>query len=242
MIGRPSKFRSAALCAAAAVLMLGTSARATFLTPNVWATGWSRGDADTLYAEWDAFQSLTGNAPDVGVFHPPAGNPTLSATNAVTAFVTGGGSGGNIYSFFDDALNIEALVPNDASAGKLTTVVVQIATLGTPFLLDSLRVNGEAPVFYGELSKVFGNIPGFGDTTDIEAWALFHIDGTPDLTLSLTAGGQHMSLDRVAIDAIVTDASAGFFSVVPQGTSVPEPTSAMVMGAMTLLTLRRPRR
>lgn len=223
---------------AAALMMITAPARAVFLSPDDWSTGWTRGEADTLYAEWDAFNANPDDAADVGLYHPPAGEPTVGSSGG---FVTGGGFGGNLYGF-NDTVTITASANNYDAAGMNTTVVVQFRTLGSTFDIDSVMLNGQAPTWYGELLRETEDID-FGASTTVEAWTLFEVAGTPNLTFEFTADGPHMSLDTLAIDAILTDASAGFQDVSVQGDLVPAPsTMAIGAGALAMLGLKRRRR
>lgn len=231
MMGRKFSYR-AAWVAAVIFLGVGASAKATFLEPADYAAGWTRGSANTLYAEWDIFESATNVMPDVGVHHPPAGDPALSSD---LGGVTGSA---NIYSFLPQTITVEAANYNTASSN--TTVVVQIRTQGTEYDPSTLLLNGLTPTYLGELSRT--PVASFGgDTFEVDTWALFNLPGAADLSLSFTASGEHMSLLAVALDAIVTDDTA-FASVTPQGSPVPEPASmGLLLGAMALLSIRRKR-
>ncbi|QNN21372.1 hypothetical protein HED60_03495 [Planctomycetales bacterium ZRK34] len=225
-----SRMTFTTLLVAIASMMITANAHAVFVSPDDFATGWSRGDTDTLYAEWDLFESSTNALPDVGSFHPPAGDPTLSSD-------TGGVTGtANIYGFNAHTITIDTANYNTASSN--TTVVVQIRTQGTEYDPSTLMINGAAPTYLGELSRT--PVASFGgDTFEVDTWALFNLSGADDLTVSFTASGQHMSLLAVALDAIVTD-SSGFASVTPQGAPVPQPASlVMLLGGLALMRRRK---
>ena len=69
------------------------SASTSFVEP----TDWDRGDADTIYAQWETIDGAPyDGTPDV------AGSQGYTAAGLVTnntgGFITGGGLGGNIYS------------------------------------------------------------------------------------------------------------------------------------------------
>jgi hypothetical protein len=191
---------TAGLLAAAA-----STASAAFLIPNSTTppfTAWSRGGANSTYAEWNVFTAghTNPNAPDVGTFGP-AGAALVQANT--TAFVT---SGGNIYSFAA-ATDFDVVAPSlNLGAGHATRVVAQIATLGTPLLESSLAlsyirdaVTLQAP----RTSATFTSVPNpAGGNT--EEWTV--VWDVPDfnpasLLLEFKASGSSMSLDRLAVDA-----------------------------------------
>lgn len=95
--------------------------------------GWTRGDAGTIYAEWDQFNGPTNpKAPDVGSSNTP------SATFGWNAPVTFAAGSGNLYSF--SGTEIFTITIN-GSAGPQSgpiTVALQTETWGTPLEQNSL--------------------------------------------------------------------------------------------------------
>lgn len=103
-------------------------------------SGWSVGQADSTYQEWDVFTGRSGNAPDVG-HYPLELSPTFSA--AAPAFLTGTK---NLYSYagdYDWRADVKNYGNGAGHAGMGTHVIVQTATTlngGVGVLLDSLAV------------------------------------------------------------------------------------------------------
>lgn len=248
------------LCLAAAVNVVPTIAHADFITP----ANWTRGAAYTTYHEWDFFNSPAGpNAPDVpGKFptgqtwtSPSPGSPTPNAFDTSgNSFVTGGG---NIYSF-SGITNIKVDVPDyKLGADYLTTVLLQVRTLGTEPVLTGefaprLTITGSSDKIYaydsGELARV--SLGGSFGGDQVDRAFVFHVpDNGGSYRIEFDSAGSSMSLDRVSVDAIVTRESIASLAqsgmhptigYVPQ--PVPEPTGlalAAIAGGGLLMRRRR---
>ena len=168
-----------------------SSTHAAFETPdansNGWG-GWSRGDAGTLYAEWDVFDALVDNTPDLG-----SANTTTNIVSEISnvAFVTGGG---NIYSpSFTTMFDID--IAGNGPSGP-AQVAVQLKTLGTGYGVFTLE--GQNPDNIVELARE--PFPGFGgdQVETLFIWNLAMEEDNYDFYLQ--AAGSSMSLDRLAID------------------------------------------
>ncbi|MEX0938113.1 MAG: PEP-CTERM sorting domain-containing protein [Pirellulales bacterium] len=205
------------------------AASAAFLIPNS-ATppfgDWSRGDAGSLYAEWDVFAvpfGTPGNAPDAGVF-PDGGSPDANSALLVGNNPTGFLVGGNIYSFMA-ATDFTVTFPGYGNGdGFNTRVAAQIRTRGTTVDLDSLQLaynDGTSDIladwdFHTELHREHLGVD-VGD--QIDHLFVFDILGHDPaaLALNFAAAGSSMSLDRVAIDTFSTQSP---LSLIPEpGTS-----------------------
>jgi len=192
--------------------------------------------------EWDNFSGVaTGpHAPDV--ISTGAGTADLSLTFAAQPFdgpptplVT---STSNVYAG-GTLVDFTAGVDGALTSGAFTTVVAQIATLGTAF--DDFLLNGLAPtefvdrgtqadVEHGEFNAPF-------DTNYY--WAEWQLDDAEVVsTLDFTFGNTvtHQSLTQVRIDYV--NSSTLIDAATP--TLIPEPASIVLLGAgMILMQMRR---
>ncbi|MEX0937401.1 MAG: hypothetical protein WDZ59_06035 [Pirellulales bacterium] len=210
-------FRNWKILPPAAVLLFGLAmtapARAEFVIPDGSTAPfaeWSRGDANSVYAEWDVFTvpyGEPGNAPDVGS-SPTGGSPSGEAARLIgheeTAFLSGGG---NIYSFAaptDFTANVSG---HNNGANWDTRVVAQVRTLGSPLDLNSVQLtyndgSNDIPLMaaqYAELSRV--PLGGFGGDL-VDHMFVFDIGGfnPSSVQFDFTAESSSMSLDRLAVD------------------------------------------
>ncbi len=174
---------------ALAGLLMAQSASALNLPVNA---GWERGDAGSMYAEWNQFGDVSNNAPDVGSIH--VGQASLSETSGAS-FVTGGG---NIYGFgapaqFELGLTGGAGGP---ALGDTVDVYLQIVTQGTALDAGSVVLNGLGGTG-GLVSSV--SLGGFGGAleTYLFSWTLSVVD---QWLFSFNALEPHLSLDSVALD------------------------------------------
>lgn len=216
------------LVASAMLAGLASSASADFITPDTITYGWDRGVTPlSTYAEWDVFTSTTGpNAPDVGAFVggtlPPAASDFDVFDTGGVSFITGGG---NIYSFGGVVSPQIEFGGFDLGAGYVTTVLLQVRTLGTEIDQSTLLLNGSiAATSATELDRVaLGGFGGFQVDTLFE----FNLSGNLDsYVINFDALGSSLSLDRVAIDTF---------------TVVPAPGAAALLGMGGLVATRRRR-
>ena len=234
-----------------------TEARADFLLPGAW----NRGAAYTTYQQWETFTTPAGpNAPNgtptvPAAPHNPNG-PADAFDTSGQSFVTGGG---NIYSP-SAATHIQVALPEyDLGAGYVTTVLFQTRTQGNEPIYtgpggyrltytDGSGPHTLLPARQAELDRQA--LGGFGGTR-VDYAAVFEVPASvAQLKVFFDASASSMSLDRVAVDTIVTRAAtsggpqlAGMsdqIGFVPQ--AVPEPAGLGLLAAAGGALLARRRR
>jgi len=193
------KFRNIAVFIA---LVATSTSYAAFDTPssnsNGWG-GWSRGDAGTMYAEWDVFETYTpgpgfsptpDSTPDVGSF-----NTTASIVSVTSGTPIPVGSG-NIYSP-TAVLGWSLLMEGQEPIGP-TQVALQLTSSGNEFDYSNITLNGMAPTQSRiELSRV--PIPGLGDNVEsLLLWDLITSAGS--YLFSFTGAASSVSLTNIAAD------------------------------------------
>jgi hypothetical protein len=189
-----------------AIAAAGAPALADFITPDGY--GWSRGDGDSTYFEWNFFTSGSGgNEPDVGQFPDPLPS---GWTSPDVAEVTGNGfatGSGNIYSPFGPQV-FEITVPNYGYGSGETTLLLQLATIGTELDYGAVTLDGAAPDEVIELERQSTDMGWEVDTLFV-----FTVSGNAD-TYVFTAPTveAHLSLDRVAVDTLAGSACAADFN------------------------------
>lgn len=223
----------AVLGAVAASTLTIQSAHAEFLVPDAVTPpfdGWSRGDSNSTYAEWDTFTAANDvdgvNLPDIGASGP--GSPTLTQT----ALDPGGfailASSGNIYSF-NSRTSFDIEVPSyDLGAGYNTRVVAQTRTLGNVPDLDSIALtynDGNADVTVAPEYVLQQNVTE-GDFAGLISTFGWDVSGlNPEgFSFAFAAAGSSMSLANIAVD---TYTQTGAFAAFP--TVIPEPTAAVLI-------------
>ncbi len=188
--------------------------------------GWTRGDAGTVYAEWDSFTDASygtatdrTSAPDVG---------TAGVSDAFLGWNSGVfvSSTRNLYSFGVDQAYTISLTPTAALADSPTRVVLQVETWGIE--IGSVLLNGVAPTT--SLQTFNGVIEtSIGPATDFNNLFVWELSAAPTSFDFALTSPVHTSFAQVAID------------IAP----VPEPgTYAMLMaglGAIGALVRRRRR-
>jgi hypothetical protein len=160
---------------------------------------WTRGEAETLYAEWDSFSDASHgtdsdrtSAPDVGTFG--AVSPWLG-WNAGTIRT----STGNLYSFSVPE-SFEVNFEGEVSA-EPRRAVLQIETQGTVLNAAGVTLNGDAPTF----SEVTFNDPEFntnrGPVTLQHQLFYWDLPTAPATYQFVFGSAEHsMSLTQVAVD------------------------------------------
>lgn len=210
------------LVAGLALAGIASSASAEFITPDAGTFGWERGTSGlSTYAEWNFFTSSTGpNAPDVGSFLGGTLAVGAAAFNVFDAnalesgsFVTGGG---NIYSpsgILGPQIEFGGFGLGD---GYVTTVLLQIRTLGTELDFDTLSINGTtAPTAIVELERI--PLGGFGGA-QVDTLVRFDLVGNlASYVITGQALESSLSLDRVAIDTFTTVPAPGAFALLGLG-------------------------
>ncbi len=212
------------VASAAALVTIAAPASAAFVSPALW----SHGDAHTTWQAWNVFTTTAGaNAPDAGLSNPN-GAPTLTE-NSGGSFLTGSG---NLYSPAA-VLDIDVVIPDEAAAGQVTTVILQTRTLGSEIDYSSINIGDIGYVDYAELLREA--FPGPGGEA-VERWFKFHLPySASSFTIAFNADGSSMSLDRVTVDTITST------SYVPEPNPVPEPAAlVLALAAAAVVVRRRP--
>ncbi|MCL4742390.1 MAG: hypothetical protein KJZ54_09325 [Phycisphaerales bacterium] len=192
----------------APALVLASTAHAQFIEPDGY--GWSRGDDDSAWFEWDVFTSATGgNLPDVGQFPStlPDGwtTPDVYDTSGL-AIIT---SSGNFYSFVGP-IALDVVVPNYGYGGGSTTLILQIRTQGNELDYGSVNVWGVLPEEHVELTRQ--SLGEFGWLVD--SLFRFELEGNESVyVVSFAAADAHAAIDRIAVDTFArADACAADFN------------------------------
>jgi hypothetical protein len=194
-----------------------------FDTPDQAGWGWSRGDAGTIYAEWEDFTGQSsGMAPDIGISGTSSANLTWNPG-------TFAASTGNLYNFGAVQIFGITIDGNDGPAAGPITVGLQVEAWGNNVGYDntgnaipgSILLNGISPdtrtvaYFDPDFNSSFGPVELF---QNLFTWT---IDAPADDYLFQMAGGPHLSFSQVAVD-IGTPAA------------VPLPAAAWLFGSAAL--------
>ena len=233
------------LCAILCVVAVRRNAAAEDATSFQNPTGWSIGDANSTYQEWDVFSGISGNVPDVGIHFPASFTPTFSATSS--ALVTT--SSHNFY-WYDGDYQWKADIDNYGVGGfgEGTRVIVQTAATlyeGVGVYPDSLAIvrqldwssilggdNADAlretVLFEGPI--VLGGNPV---TTQERLWE-FYLPGYFDDFRVVGTSNEHSNLMQVQVDSMIVPEPA---AIVLFGTGL------IVFGVCRIIrrTRRRPR-
>jgi len=159
--------------------------------------GWNRGDAGTIYAEWDTFvdNSYAGTrtaAPDIG--QSGAGNVNLS-WNAGT-FAAGSG---NLYSFSVPETFTASLT---ATAGsEPVRAVLQFETWGVQMDYSAILLNGLAPTYSAQTFYDAAYASSFGAVELVQHLVYWDLEQAAAQYLFSFGSAEHsMSLAQVAVD------------------------------------------
>jgi len=200
---------------AAADLTNGPDPYATgygFDTPTeaAWG-GWNRGDAGTLYAEWDSFvdSSYPGTrtaAPDIG----SAGTSNAYLGWNAGTFVAGSG---NLYSF-SVVEKFAATIAGSVAAGPLRAAL-QFETWGMPADYSSILLNGVAPTFTAQTFDDTNYLSSFGNVELIQYLAYWDLSAAASsYVFTFSSKEPSLSLGQVALD-IGPNTASGPVSSVP---------------------------
>jgi hypothetical protein len=163
--------------------------------------GWTRGDADTLYAEWDTFvDSSHGTSSDLTAA-ADVGSAGVSSAGTYTGWNSGtfkAGSG-NLYNFGGDEFFDIVVAPAAAMSGPLT-VALQFETWGNTLFPGMLLLNGNAPSSLVQTYTDPAYPSSFGDVQLIEYLAVWNLASAPtDFHFDLDTE-VHTSFAQVAVD------------------------------------------
>ncbi|MEM7401338.1 MAG: hypothetical protein AAF304_05250 [Pseudomonadota bacterium] len=186
---------------------------ASFQDPATASWGsWNRGDTGTVYVHWEEFDDCTpgipfclanpDTVPDEGNF-----GASTSVVDPLdpTAFVTGSGAGGNIYTFSGVQDFDVTVTPISPISGPEIRIALQIAILGTDIDESTIMLNGIGFDSRTTLETQPPN-PQFGgvDNEYLYLWTLTDgVDYTGSVNnflFDLTASGSSLSLDALAVD------------------------------------------
>lgn len=153
---------------------------------------WGLTDADTAYAEWVVFDSLSDSTPDAGSFGPAPQSVTETTGGA---FLTGGG---NIYSFAVATDFDVVLSGHSAISGNQRTLALRLATVGTDVDTASVLLDGVAPsIFSNAYNEVITG--GFGGAENEYLFIWNNIEDSLSYQFDFNALGSSMSLDQLAV-------------------------------------------
>lgn len=201
------------LLAVATGLLCAAPLKAAFVVPDGQTEpfgSWTRGDANSSYAEWDIFGSATApNPPDVGQNGASGATVTEVSDPPSGAFLSGSG---NIYSFSGVTQFAMEMPGLDLGQSYNTRLVAQLVTLGSEVDLDSMRLSFDAGTqqlaadSVVELGRiVLGGFGGEAVTTQF-VWDL-NATSPESFALEFQAAESSMSLDRLVIDTFSSLAS-----------------------------------
>lgn len=181
--------------------------------------GWTRGDAGTIYAEWDTF--LDNSYPGTRTAAPDVGSSGTSDANIGWNNGTFPAGSGNLYSFSVDEVfqvNLTGSVPSGP-----VRAVLQTEGWGTDFDLATVLLNGIAPTVSTITFQDPAYNSSFGVVTLTQRLFTWDLASAPtSFSFGFESDGHSMSLAQVAVDIAAAP--------------VPEPeTYAMLMAGLGLV-------
>ncbi|AEF99396.1 VPLPA-CTERM sorting domain-containing protein [Methylomonas methanica] len=190
-----------------------------FDTPDqaAWG-GWSRGDAGTVYAEWDGFvdasyPGLLTAAPDIGQ------SGTADANLSWNAGTFAAGSG-NLYSF--SVPETFAVSLTGSAAASPLRAVLQFETWGVQMDYSTLLLNGLAPTYSEQSFYDAAYASSFGPVELVQHLVYWDLEQAAAQYLFNFGSSEHsMSLAQVAID----------IGPAPAAAPVPLPAAAWLLGS-----------
>lgn len=166
-------------------------------------SSWTRGADNSVYVEWDVFNSSDDSSADVGSNNIASANVTETTGSS---FLT---SAGNIYNGTVPGTFTVTVTPdsNGPVIGNNAKVYLQLVTQGTEPDTSSVRLDGVAATTVQLVSSEA--LGGYGGTRNTYLFTWTTIAPT-EWQFSFTATGIHMSLDKVAVDiASIASGAAG---------------------------------
>jgi len=197
-----------------------------FDKPNEASWGeWTRGDAGTLYAEWDSF--VDASYPGVRTAAPDVGSAGITGAYLGWNAGTFAAGSGNLYSFS---------VPEQFSASLTGSVapgpvraVLQFETWGIEADYSTITLNGIAPTFSDDSYFQANYASSFGPVDLVQHLAYWDLDApVASYVFSFGSTEPSLSLAQVALDV-------GSITAVP----VPAAMWMFIAGLMSMLGLNR---
>jgi hypothetical protein len=180
--------------------------------------GWIRGDAGTLYAEWDTFSDAS-----YGTGGDRSAAPTLGQSGTTDAYLSWNAGtfvsdSGNLYNFS----TAESFQANLAGAAGGTPLRVALQTEGWGTAIDpaSVTLNGVAPTFSATTYTDPAFNSSFGTVELIQRLYYWDLASAPaSYQLAFGTAGPHLALAQVAVD------------IGPAAAPVPLPAAAWLFGS-----------
>jgi hypothetical protein len=161
--------------------------------------GWTRGDAGTVYAEWDAFSDASyGTATD------RTAAPTLGSSGATDAYLgwnagTFAAGTGNLYNF--SAAEIFQANVTGSVTGSPVRAVLQVEGWGTELNPAAFLLNGTAPTSSNVTYTDPAFPSSFGVVTLTQQLLYWDLPSAPAAyQFDFATAGPHLSLAQVAVD------------------------------------------
>lgn len=197
------------------------TANAFFQDPNTasWG-GWDRGDAETSWLHWSHIDALIDSTPDTG--NTGASSAILAANNS-GAFLTGGGAGGDVYSFSDTPDFTVAINTDYTAPSSFVSVALQLKIVGTDLDASSVKLGGAA---WDSTQTLFSGTAGgpFGGDEKEYLFIWDNVSASSAYALDFLAAGSSMSLDEVSVDigvsAVPVPAAVWMFMTALSGLAV----------------------
>lgn len=161
--------------------------------------GWTRGDAGTIYAEWDNFTDAS-----YGAGNDRTAAPTLGSSGTTEAYLswnagTFAAGTGNLYNF-GTAEIFQANVTGTVT-GSPVRAVLQVEGWGTELVPASFLLNGAAPTSGATTYSDPAFPSSFGVVTLFQQYLYWDLASAPaSYQFDFASAGPHLSLAQVAVD------------------------------------------
>ncbi|MGD7036088.1 Kelch repeat-containing protein [Methylotuvimicrobium buryatense] len=193
--------------------------------------GWARGDAGTLYAEWDTFIDASYGTATDRTAAPDVGEANVSDAFAAWSAGTFVAGSGNLYSF-SVPQNYNFSVTGNVGMGQVRAVL-QFEASGIQMNYDSIKLNNLAPTFTEKTFYDDAFPSSMGPTDLVHYLAIWDLPAEP-VTYNFSFNSPpHQSLTQVAIDI----AAASLFDHDLEPGPTPDPDTTPDSPAWTRLDL-----
>jgi hypothetical protein len=161
--------------------------------------GWNRGDAGTLYAEWDNFSDASYGSGSDRTAAPTAGSSGTSDAYLSWNAGTFSAGSGNLYSF-SVAESFQAHLIGSTGPGPLR-IALQTEEWGTPIDTASVLLNGTAPTFSSVTYSEPAYPSSFGEVALTQRLFYWDLASAPaSFLLAFSSAESSLSLAQVAVD------------------------------------------